>query len=49
MAYIEYLDNGKLIKKEIPYEEAVLILKEKAEDVIKFEVRYSLEDLFLDE
>jgi len=39
MAYIEYLDNGKLIKKEIPYEEAVLILKEKAEDVIKFEVR----------
>ncbi|XRO74686.1 ABC transporter ATP-binding protein [Methanocaldococcus sp. 28A] len=48
MAYIEYLENGKLIKKEIPYKEGVLILKEKAEDVIKFEVRYSLEELFLD-
>ena len=47
MAYIEYLDNGKLIKKEMPYEEAIKILKEKSEDVIKFEVRYSLEELFL--
>ncbi|XRP96426.1 ABC transporter ATP-binding protein [Methanocaldococcus sp. 16A] len=48
MAYIEYLENGKLIKKEIPYNEGILILKEKAEDVVKFEVRYSLEELFLD-
>ena len=47
IAYIEYLDNGKLIKKEIPYEEALKILKERPNDIIKFEVGYSLEELFL--
>ena len=47
IAYIEYLDNGKLIKKEIPYEEALKILKKRPNDIIKFEVGYSLEELFL--
>ncbi|WP_456374535.1 ABC transporter ATP-binding protein [Methanocaldococcus sp.] len=48
MAYIEYLENGRLVKKEIPYNEAIKILKESAENVIKFEVRYSLEELFFE-
>ncbi len=49
IAYIEYLENDKLIKKEMPYNEALKILKNRAEDIIKFEVGYSLEELFLKE
>ncbi|ACX72476.1 ABC transporter releated protein [Methanocaldococcus vulcanius M7] len=47
MAYIEYLENGKIVKKELPYKDALNILKENLEHVVKFEVRYSLEELFL--
>jgi len=50
-AYIEYLKDGNLIKKTLPYEEGINLLKNEdiLNNLIKFEVRGSLEDLFIKE
>ncbi|WP_048055464.1 ABC transporter ATP-binding protein [Methanotorris igneus] len=51
VAYVEYIKDGKLIKQNLPHEEAILLIKneEILRNLIKFEVRSSLEDLFLKE
>ncbi len=46
--YIEILDNGKILKKEVNKNEAINILREMPEKVVKYEVKYSLEDIFLE-
>ncbi|WP_423792992.1 ABC transporter ATP-binding protein [Methanocaldococcus indicus] len=46
--YIEILENNKIVKKEMPIEEAINILKNYPEKVIKYEIKKSLEDIFLE-
>ncbi|MFU8653562.1 ABC transporter ATP-binding protein [Methanotorris formicicus] len=50
VAYIEYVKDGKLIKQNLPYKEAISLIKneEILKNLVKFEVRNSLEDLFLE-
>lgn len=49
--YIEYLENGKLIKKNLPHEDALKLIQNSniLPNIIKFEVRTSLEDLFIND
>ena len=51
-AYIEYVENNNLIKKNLPYEDALNLIQNNniiMSNLIKFEVRSSLEDLFINE
>jgi ABC-2 type transport system ATP-binding protein len=50
-AYIEYVENNNLIKKNLPYEDALKLIQNNniISNLIKFEVRTSLEDLFINE
>ena len=50
-AYIEYVENNNLIKKNLPYEDALNLIQNNniISNLVKFEVRSSLEDLFINE
>jgi len=51
VAYVEYVKDGELIKQNLPHEEAISLIKneEILKNLVKFEVRNSLEDLFLED
>ena len=50
-AYIEYLKNNELIKSNLPHNEALKLLNDEniKNNIIKFEVRSSLEELFMED
>jgi len=48
-AYVEYIENGKLIKKNLAHKDALNLIQNNniISNLVKFEVRTSLEDLFI--
>ncbi len=51
VVYVEYVENGKLIKKNLPHSEALKLIRNNdiISKLVKFDVRASLEDFFIKE
>ncbi|WP_456471489.1 ABC transporter ATP-binding protein [Methanocaldococcus sp.] len=45
VVYIEYIDNGQVKRLELNYDKALEFVKNNLDKIIKFEVRYSIEEL----